>query len=93
MSGRHKPAALREQHIPTMRRSANPNPCARPEVAGGAARLIDPYNEDDIAQALLEIIGSSERRKEMRELGLVRARAFNWPETARGTLAALNEMS
>ena len=70
-----------------------PKTCASPEVAGGAARLIDPYNEDDIAQALLEISGSSERRKEMRELGLVRARAFSWPETARGTLAVLNEMS
>jgi glycosyltransferase involved in cell wall biosynthesis len=70
-----------------------PNTCASPEVAGGAARLIDPYNVDDIAQALLQISGSSERRKEMRELGLARARAFSWPETARATLAALNEMS
>jgi hypothetical protein len=48
---------------------------------------------DDIAQALLEISGLFVRRKEMRELGLVRARVFSWPETARGTLAALNEMS
>jgi glycosyltransferase involved in cell wall biosynthesis len=69
-----------------------PNTCASPEVAGGAARLIDPYDEEDIAQALLEVSGSSQRRREMRELGLVRARAFNWPETARGTLAALSEM-
>jgi len=75
MSSRHKPAALREQ--PTMKRSAGPHTCASPELAGGAARLIDPYNVDNIAEALLEISGSSERRKEKRELGQVRARAFD----------------
>ena len=69
-----------------------PKTCASPEVAGGAARLIDPYSEEDIAQALLEISESSERRREMRKLGLVRAKVFSWSETARGTLAALNEM-
>jgi alpha-1,3-rhamnosyl/mannosyltransferase len=30
-----------------------PSTCAGPEIAGGAARLIDPLNEEDIAQALL----------------------------------------
>src|SRR5690606_406964 len=29
-----------------------PNTCAAPEVAGGAARLIDPLDEADIAEAL-----------------------------------------
>jgi glycosyltransferase involved in cell wall biosynthesis len=69
-----------------------PNTCASPEVAGGAARLVDPYNEDDIAQALLEVGSSAQSRWEMRERGLARAPAFNWTATARRTLAVLNEI-
>jgi len=69
-----------------------PKTCASPEVAGGAARLIDPCDEEDIAQALLEVGASARCRDEMRERGLVRARAFNWTETARRTLAVLDEM-
>ena len=67
-----------------------PSTCASPEVAGGAARLIDPYDEEDIAQALLDVANSAGARWEMRERGLARAKAFNWTETARRTLAVLN---
>jgi glycosyltransferase involved in cell wall biosynthesis len=69
-----------------------PRTCAAPEVAGSAARLIDPYDEEDISRALLEIDASAERRAEMRLLGLTRAQGFTWRETARRTLAVLNEL-
>jgi glycosyltransferase involved in cell wall biosynthesis len=69
-----------------------PKTCAGPEVAGDAARLIDPYDENDIAQALLEVGGSPQVRMIMRERGLERAHAFNWAETARRTLAVLSEV-
>jgi len=69
-----------------------PKTCASPEVAGGAAWLIDPYDENDIAQALLEVSGSPQRRAQMRDRGLTRARAFSWPETARRTLAVLRQL-
>jgi glycosyltransferase involved in cell wall biosynthesis len=69
-----------------------PKTCASPEVAGGAARLIDPYDEQDIARALLEVGESAQLRSDMHERGLVRARAFSWPATARRTLAVLNEI-
>jgi len=59
----------------------------------GAARLIDPYDEEDIARALLEVGGSAQSRSQMRERGLARAQAFNWTETARRTLAVLNEIA
>ncbi|MDB6087742.1 MAG: glycosyl transferase group 1, partial [Gammaproteobacteria bacterium] len=70
-----------------------PKTCASPEVAGGAARLIDPYDEEDIARALLEVGGSAQSRSQMRERGLSRAQAFSWTETARRTLAVLNEIA
>jgi glycosyltransferase involved in cell wall biosynthesis len=63
-----------------------PNTCAAPEVAGAAARLIDPTREDDLTQALLEVTGSQPLRREMRALGLERARRFGWPQAARRVL-------
>ena len=69
-----------------------PNTCASPEVAGGAARLIDPYSEEDIARALLEVAGSSELRAQMHERGLRRAQELTWRETARLTLQVFDEI-
>lgn len=66
--------------------------CAAPEVAGAAARLIDPYDEADISRALLELDGSAQRRAQLRRLGLARAQGFTWRETARRTLAVLDEL-
>jgi glycosyltransferase involved in cell wall biosynthesis len=63
-----------------------PNTCASPEVAGAAARLIDPYREDDLTQALLEVTGSETLRRQMRAAGLERARRFGWPQAARRVL-------
>jgi glycosyltransferase involved in cell wall biosynthesis len=70
-----------------------PGTCASPEIAGSAARLIGPYDERDITQALLEVAGSQERRSQMRTRGLERARAFTWDETARRTTAAIKELT
>lgn len=69
-----------------------PRTCAGPEVAGSAARFIDPCDEEDISQALLEVGGSAERREELRRLGLARVQTFTWRDTARRTLAVLDEL-
>src|SRR5262249_49472089 len=70
-----------------------PCTCASPEVAGGAARLVDPHNEDDIARALAEVTDSEELRQEMKEKGLRRAQELTWRETARRTLAVFEEVA
>lgn len=69
-----------------------PTTCASPEIAGGAARLVDPRDEEAIATALLEVTASERLRNELRELGLRRARTFTWTHTAKRTLAALDEV-
>ncbi|MFC4313263.1 glycosyltransferase family 4 protein [Steroidobacter flavus] len=69
-----------------------PNTCSAPEIAGGAAFLIDPRDEADIARAFAEVTGSEHLRRRLRELGIQRARALTWKETARRTLAVLNEI-
>jgi glycosyltransferase involved in cell wall biosynthesis len=69
-----------------------PRTCACPEVAGGAARLIDPFDERDIARALLEVAASPSTREKLQALGLVRAQSFSWTETARRAVAVLHEL-
>ena len=53
---------------------------ATEEVAGGAAVLVDPLDAAAIAAGIEEAVA---RRDELRPLGLERARAFSWDESAR----------
>jgi glycosyltransferase involved in cell wall biosynthesis len=69
-----------------------PNTCAGPEIAGGAARLVDPRDEQDIARAIVEVTGSEELRRRMRELGFRRAQSLSWKETAKRTLSVFNDI-
>ncbi len=69
-----------------------PTTCASPEVAGDAARLIDPLDEADIAAALKEVTQSPGLRAQMRERGLARAQALTWRATAIRTLSVFNEI-
>ena len=60
---------------------------AMPEVAGGAARLVDPRDPRAIADALSEVVGDAALARELRERGLERARAFDPESFAKGNLA------
>lgn len=62
------------------------NVSSMPEVAGGAARLIDPSDPDDLAAAIDEVAGSPAYRADLSQRGFVRAEAFSWARTARETL-------
>ena len=63
---------------------------ATEEIAGGAAVLVDPLDVADIARGIVEALA---RRDELRAIGLVRARAFDWDETARATAALYREVA
>jgi glycosyltransferase involved in cell wall biosynthesis len=65
---------------------------AGPEVAGAAARLIDPYDESDIARALLEVTASAALRERMRQEGVTRARDFTWQRSAARVLEVFDEI-
>jgi glycosyltransferase involved in cell wall biosynthesis len=69
-----------------------PSTCAGPEVAGSAARLIDPYKEDEIAQALLDVTSSEQLRERFRQDGIRRARCFTWQQAARRILEVFDEV-
>jgi len=54
------------------------NVTSLPEVAGDAAILIDPCDEDSFKQAILDLYKNSSLRKEMSEKGKQRAQLFSW---------------
>jgi glycosyltransferase involved in cell wall biosynthesis len=63
-----------------------------PEIAGGAALLVNPHSIDEIAAAMARIDGNPEQRGELIERGLVRARRFTWENCARQTLDAYRRL-
>ena len=60
---------------------------AMPEVAGGAAVLVDPFDVSDIAAALRRVVDDATLRAALRARGLTRAAAFDWRECAAAHLA------
>lgn len=59
---------------------------ALPEVAGNAARYFDPYDIEDIADAVLELLLDRELAARLAALGKQRQACFTWEATAKGTL-------
>jgi glycosyltransferase involved in cell wall biosynthesis len=52
-----------------------------PEVAGGAAMLVDPTSVEQIAAAMEQIVSDTALRRQLREKGLARAPQFAWAST------------
>ncbi len=61
------------------------------EVTGGAARLFDPSNTEELTCLLLELLDDEAARRALSEAGLRRARDFSWEKTARATLDVYRE--
>jgi glycosyltransferase involved in cell wall biosynthesis len=64
------------------------NASSLPEIAGGAALLVDPHSIGEIAAAMAEVDRNRGKRTQMIESGLRRASQFTWANCARQTLAA-----
>lgn len=60
---------------------------AMPEVAGGAALLVDPHNPGSIAAALSRVMQDPDLAAELRQLGLARAAQLDWRAFAAANLA------
>jgi len=69
------------------------NVSSMPEVAGGAALLVDPLSVEEIADAVMRVLGDRSLAAGMRSQGLQRAGTFTWEKSAERTesvyLAAL----
>ena len=65
---------------------------ALPEIAGGAALLVDPQSEAALRDAMEGMLTSPSLRAQSIELGRVNARRFTWPECARKSLQFFEEV-
>ena len=66
------------------------NVSAMPEVAGGAALLVDPYQWEDIFEAMKKIMEDEALACQLQTKGLERAKDFSWLKTAKITLDVLS---
>jgi glycosyltransferase involved in cell wall biosynthesis len=66
--------------------------CA-PEVAGGAALLVDPLRPDAIAEGIERVLSRPELREQLRAQGLARARQFSWERAANATLSLFERLA
>lgn len=63
------------------------NASSLPEVVGDAALLFDPFNVDEIANALTQVLDDPNLRARLQAKGFQQAKQFSWTRTARETIA------
>lgn len=66
------------------------NVSSLPEVAGDAAVLVDPDDEQDLAGGIRRILEDGALRQRLRGAGRARAGAFTWDQAARSTAEVLH---
>jgi len=62
---------------------------ALPEVAQGAALLVNPKDVNDIAQAIYKVVSDKKLKQKLVLEGLDKAKEFSWEKAAKETLSVL----
>jgi glycosyltransferase involved in cell wall biosynthesis len=63
-----------------------------PEIANDAAILVDPFNAQQIANAMAEIISNNNLRESLIEKGKIRSQLFSWDKTAENLWKSLEKI-
>jgi glycosyltransferase involved in cell wall biosynthesis len=61
------------------------NVSSLPEIAGGAALLVDPYDTASIAEGITRAVTDEPLRQQLAQRGLARARDFSWAQSVAAT--------
>ena len=69
------------------------NTSCLPEVAGGAAALVDPRSVSEIAAQLNRLLESPEERSRLAQLGRAQAEKYRWDRCARESLEFFREVA
>ena len=67
------------------------NVSSLPEVAGGAAVLVDPYSPQAIADGIHRVLTDEALRRSLRQKGLARAAQFSWEQSVRRVREIYND--
>lgn len=62
------------------------NSASLPEVVGDAGVLFDPFSENELLEAMFEMLDNESTRKRFIEKGRKRSRAFSWQKTVDATV-------
>jgi glycosyltransferase involved in cell wall biosynthesis len=65
------------------------NTAAMPEIVGDTARMFDPLDAEDMADAIIDILRNPTLAEDLRKKGRKRAQMFSWAETAMRTADVL----
>ncbi len=68
------------------------NVSSLPEVVGEAGVLVDPYDVERIAEAMVELLEDGRLRERLGRLGVERAARFSWRATAEKTVAVYENL-
>lgn len=68
--------------VPTVCSSAT----SLPEVVGDSAWIVDPYNNEQLAEAMLKLLTNNDLAAEYAERGLIQSSVFSWRRTSWETL-------
>jgi glycosyltransferase involved in cell wall biosynthesis len=68
------------------------NTSSLPEIVGKGGILVNPYNVNELAEAIYGILTNDELRKNLIKKGLRRAKQFSWEKTAKETLKVYYEV-
>lgn len=66
------------------------NTSSMPEVASNAALFVNPFDHNEIKDAMIRFFADSALRSEMKELGLKKAANFTWKSAAEQLLSIYN---
>jgi glycosyltransferase involved in cell wall biosynthesis len=69
------------------------NCSSMPEVAGDAAMLVDPYDEQAISQTIVDVYNNEKLRSGLIEAGNQRQRQFSWDKTALKTIEVYKKLA
>jgi glycosyltransferase involved in cell wall biosynthesis len=68
------------------------NTSSMPEVAGDAAHIINPYNPEEITQAIIKILADAAYYDTLCKKGIERNKLFSWKNMAEQVLILYNEI-
>jgi glycosyltransferase involved in cell wall biosynthesis len=68
------------------------NRSALPEVAGDAALLVDPEDVEELGDALRDLTGDADLRRDLTGRGIARARLFSWEKAVQDTWSVYRQV-
>ena len=68
------------------------NTSSLPEVVGDAALLVDPYDVNALAHAIMRLLEDTALREELRQKGYQRAQRYSWSASASKMLSVYQKL-